>query len=314
MAEADKLLKEKLKRLDTVGDNFASASMQVQKTMLKNALGELEKLTRDASGKIIANTKNLNIVQSVISTIQSTLSQAEYQSLVSGLLSEMDKQAEINDKILEKQLGGVKNKSFADGMLDNIKKSTATNLTQVSTANISNGLAQFLNTAVSGGSTYKEVQAYVQDYLIGAEGKDGSLVRYTRQIANDSFAIADRSRIRIISESTGAEFYRYQGGEIDTTRCFCEERNGLIFHIEEIKAWGDGDITAGDMSSECGYPWQGMNTGTNSGNIVDLLGGYNCLHTLMPVSELDVPEEVLRRVMDAGYYTPSDEVKNLLNL
>lgn len=314
MADVEKLLKEKLKRLDSAGEDFASASAQVEKTMLKNAVSQLEKLNRDSSGKIIPNIKNLTVVQNVIKSIESTMSQKEYKALVSGLLSEMDKQAEINDKILEKQLGKELEKDFANSMLNNIKVSTQANLTQVSTANISNGLAQFLNTAVSGGSSYKEVQAYVQDYLIGAEGKDGSLVRYTRQIANDSFAIADRSRIRIISESTGAEFYRYQGGEIDTTRCFCEERNGLVFHIEEIKAWGGGDISAGDLTSACGYPWQGMNTGTNSGNIFDLLGGYNCMHTLVPVSELDVPEEVLLRAIKNGYYKPSDEVKKILNL
>lgn len=314
MADVNKLIKQKLERLDSIGQKFASASKDVEKSLLKSVIEQLEKLTRDKSGKILATTGNLNIVQSVIGSIESIMTDTEYQSLVSGLLSEMDKQALINDEILRKRLGEIYDTGFADKLLQNIKSLTEVNLTQVSTSNISNGLAQFLNTSIAGGSNYNKVYKYVQDYLIGAEGNDGSLVRYTRQIANDSFAISDRSRVRVISESSGAEFYRYQGGEIDTTRCFCEERNGLVFHIEEIKAWGDGDISAGDLSSACGYPWQGMNTGTNSGNIFDLLGGYNCMHTLVPVSELDVPEDVLRRAIKNGYYKPSDEVKKILNL
>lgn len=154
----------------------------------------------------------------------------------------------------------------------------------------------------------------MQDYLIGAENKDGALVRYTRQIANDGFAISDRSRVSVISESLGGQFYRYVGGTIDTTRCFCEERNGLYFHIEEVKAWGDGDITAGDLSASCGYPWAGMNAGTNSGNITSLLGGYNCLHSLIPVSEIEVPREVLLRAINEGYYTPNESIRDLLGI
>lgn len=316
MPTYEELLKEKIKRLDTIGEKFAGYSKQVQKTMLKNAITKLDSLARDKAGNIIANASNLNKINSIVDTVKVTLEGDEYQSLVSGLLNEMDKQALINDKLLKLQFDELtdNNFDFANALLRKIQATTEVNLLDVSTANISNGLNQYLNTAISGGASYKDVQEYVQDYLIGAEGKDGSLVRYTRQIANDGFAISDRSRIKVVSESFGAEFYRYQGGTIDTTRCFCEERNGKIFHIKEIQAWGDGEITMGELSSECGYPWAGMNSGTNSGNIMDLLGGYNCLHSLMPVSEIDVPTEVLRRAMEEGFYEPSDTVRELLGL
>lgn len=314
MAEVDDLIKEKIKRLDKIGDAFALKSAEIQKTMLKKALDKLENLTRDKAGNIIANAKNLNSIQSVLDTIDEVLNEGEYQSIVKGLLSEMDKQAVLNDKILRKQFGETFKTDFADAVLSKLKQATELNLTQVSTAQISNGLSQYLNTAVSDGANYKEVYSYIQDYLIGAEGKDGSLVRYTRQIANDSFAIADRSRVSTIAENLGIQFYRYQGGTIDTTRCFCEERNGEIFHIGEIMAWGNGDITAGDLSSDCGYPWAGMNSGTNAGNIFSLLGGYNCLHTLVPVSEIDVPVDVLRRAYEGGFYEPSETIRELLGI
>ncbi len=314
MAEIDDLIKEKIKRLDKIGDSFALKSAEIQKTILKKALNKLENITRDKSGNIIASSKNLNTIQSVLDTVDEVLNEGEYQSLVKGLLSEMDKQAVLNDKILKQQFGETFKTEFADAVLSKIKTATELNLTQVSTAQITNGLSQYLNTIVSDGANYKDVYNYIQDYLIGAEDKEGALVRYTRQIANDSFAVSDRTRVTTISENLGIQFYRFQGGIIDTTRCFCEERNGLIFHVSEIMAWGDGDITAGDLSSNCGYPWAGMNTGTNSGNIFSLLGGYNCLHTLIPVSEIDVPVDVLRRAYQSGFYNPSETIMNLLGI
>ena len=275
MADVSDLLKDKIRRLDEIGGNFAQASKEVQKTLLKNALKKLDKLTRNSSGNIIPSTENLTVITDVVKSLKSTLSDKDYQSLVGGLLNEIDIQAKLNDTILEKTLGKLSNIDFANSVLSQIKDTTKLNLTEISTAQIVNGLGQYLDTAVSSGASYSEVQQYVQDYLIGAESKDGALVRYTRQIANDSFAVADSTRIRLISEDFGIKFYEWQGGLIDTSRCFCIERHGLVFHEEEIKAWGRGEISAGGMSSECGYPWAGMNLGTNENNIFSLRGGYN---------------------------------------
>jgi len=47
---------------------------------------------------------------------------------------------------------------------------------------------------------------------------------------------------------------------------------GKVFTTEEVKEWASLD-------------WQGKNPATNASNIFTLLGGYNCMHTLLPVSK-----------------------------
>jgi hypothetical protein len=138
----DELIKEKIRRLDTIGEKFAGKTIEVQKTLLKNAIAELDKLARDKAGNIIINNSNLNRIQGVISSIETTLSGEEYTNLVQGLLSEMDKQALINDKILKESFKLLTDSDFdfANALLRKLKATTEVNLTSVSTSQISAGL------------------------------------------------------------------------------------------------------------------------------------------------------------------------------
>jgi len=64
-------------------------------------------------------------------------------------------------------------------------------------------------------------------------------------------------------------FCLYEGGEMENTRDFCEERNGKVFHESEIAKWVDLD-------------WEGKNEiGYNP--FVDA-GGYNCRHSFRWIS------------------------------
>jgi hypothetical protein len=68
-----------------------------------------------------------------------------------------------------------------------------------------------------------------------------------------------------IRKDLGFKYAIYEGGEIETTRNFCEQRNRKVFSEQEINSWRD-------------LSWQGKNTiGYNP--IFDC-GGYNCRHKL----------------------------------
>jgi hypothetical protein len=105
-----------------------------------------------------------------------------------------------------------------------------------------------------------------------------------------------------VAADLGIEFFKYRGGLIKDSRPFCVERNDIIYHIEEIKSWGDIK------------QWQGRRHGTDESTIITFLGGYNCRHTLIGVSEMDVPKETLQDAIDKGWYNPSDFVRKRLGL
>ena len=77
---------------------------------------------------------------------------------------------------------------------------------------------------------------------------------------------------------------------LDDSREFCVERAGNYYHKDEVSAWANLD-------------WQGKRRGTTESTIFIYAGGYRCLHQIIYVSELVVPDEVVRRAKTKGIYT-----------
>jgi len=129
------------------------------------------------------------------------------------------------------------------------------------------------------------------------------MVSHVKRVAYDAFAVSDRTYTNTVSNVLGIEWYFYSGGTIDDTRDFCQERIGKYFHKKEVEGWGEN-------KSCCGlkYPnsngWQGRNTLTNKTTIFTLAGGYNCKHSISPVSLRSVPKSVVQRNIENGNYKP----------
>lgn len=67
----------------------------------------------------------------------------------------------------------------------------------------------------------------------------------------------------------------YQGGTIQTTRDFCDVRNGKVFSRDEILDFGTSSDEFGGYTNKSAGEFTGKNKGYNP--LVDL-GGYNCRH------------------------------------
>jgi hypothetical protein len=119
-------------------------------------------------------------------------------------------------------------------------------------------------------------------------------------VAGTAQAIADRSYAAAVNEELGIEYFQYLGGEIPTTRPFCEHREGQIFHRKEIEAWGNGDNSAG-INDIVDGTWSGRIDGTDSRSIFTFVGGWNCRHYLVPVIVNRVPANVKARAKAEGY-------------
>lgn len=140
---------------------------------------------------------------------------------------------------------------------------------------------------VAGNATFRELLTATSDIITGGDANDGAIVGSARTTANDMVSIYQRTATKTASDAVGAEFYLYQGSEIDTTRPFCAARAGKYWHRLEIEAWAD-------------LTWDGKIPETNATSIFSLLGGYNCRHLLVPVSRRQVADADLRRMREAG--------------
>jgi len=113
-------------------------------------------------------------------------------------------------------------------------------------------------------AVFREVIAGVQPDVNTIVQDSAGLTR--RQIETElgtNVAGFQRSVTMTKAEDLGIEHYLYSGGLIETSREFCRERDGNIYTLDEINSWDNGQ----------GLP----------ANIY--LGGYNCLHQLLPIDK-----------------------------
>ena len=145
-------------------------------------------------------------------------------------------------------------------------------------------LKQILNDAVSNGKSLKELIIDLESFIKGDSGKLGTLHSYISGIARDTFNVFDRQYTQMVAEDIGAVWYFYTPGRVRDSREFCVKRNAKYYHKKEIGKWGH-------IPKE----WQGRNKNTNDTTIFSYLGGYNCMHSVIPVSQSKVPKSVINR-------------------
>lgn len=109
-----------------------------------------------------------------------------------------------------------------------------------------------------------------QDLIDRFVGLKGTASNYTATYVDTGLSIVGRKRMGEVAEDLGLTNFKYIGGVIKTTRDFCDERNGNIYTKEEVESWADEE-------------WDGKIDDTDSENIFDYCGGWNCRHQLVPV-------------------------------
>jgi hypothetical protein len=105
--------------------------------------------------------------------------------------------------------------------------------------------------------------------------------------ADDFVTIFKRTSTYVLGNEKGVKYYRYVGGTIDSSRCFCERRVNNIYDKKEIENWSKTD-------------WDGKISGTNKVSIFSLCGGWSCRHSLVPISEKRALSEGINKYNSVG--------------
>lgn len=88
---------------------------------------------------------------------------------------------------------------------------------------------------------------------------------HLQQAAIDSYSMFDRGVANDYAKNLGLRAFIYQGGLIDSSRDFCEERNNKVFTIEEAEEWK-------------GLNWDGKWPDGDSYVPLRHMGGARCRH------------------------------------
>ena len=301
MASFEELVARKVKLLETVPESIVTAAEKAQRDAWRKLGPLLAEMDVDATGNIRQTEDNIRRIGLITEELNKVLAGGEYKDAVQSFLSSIDEGVQLTDDIAKKidsnfQPDNVQRQLLAISKQNAINAFFGSGLRD----NVTVPFLEQLTANVAARAPLREATKALQGVIEGTETTDGRLLANVRTTANTAQAIADRSYSAAVNEELGIEYFQYLGGEIPTTRPFCEHREGAIFHRKEIEAWGNGENSAGINDINDGT-WAGRIDGTDSRSIFTFVGGWNCRHFLVPVIKQKVPASVVARAKAEGY-------------
>lgn len=133
--------------------------------------------------------------------------------------------------------------------------------------------------AVTGGVKLSDFIDSTRVQVMGSDNVDGSLVKYYKGFAYDTYQQFDRSTNQQFADKLDLSTFVYTGGLIDDSREFCKDKNRKVFTIEEAQRdWpNDPKLLKTKAEKEEGVV-------SNYSPLIDL-GRWNCRHTLRFISK-----------------------------
>ena len=284
----DKLVSEYIELIDGSPDKLADATIKAERQVWEAIQGELNNLdVKD--GKIQATRKNVRLVSNILESLRTAINKSNYIQAVALFIQDFDKGALLNDA-LSQQI----KKSFTPSQvqLDLLNESKR----QAIKVLVGNGVidrasqpfAQVLTSAIASRASLSDTIKALRTTVQGDGQTDGRLLANVKTTASTALSVADATYAKQTADAINAQWFRYVGKPIKTTRDFCRKRAGNFYHRKEIESWGSEN-------------WNGRIDGTNSDTIFNYRGGWNCRHLIIAVSEAIVPDEVKERARIEGY-------------
>jgi hypothetical protein len=139
--------------------------------------------------------------------------------------------------------------------------------------NFANAIQETLLANASGTTNRTLLQKTLKQFIEGTDAEKAFLNRYITTVTNDSVMTFSREYVNSISADLNLNFFFYAGTAISDTRSFCKARHGRYFKKSEVEGWAN----LGD--------WNGRKSGTTKTTIFSYAGGWNCRHTIYPITQ-----------------------------
>jgi hypothetical protein len=302
MPDLQEILNSKSDRLTEIPEVFIKQTQKLEPAIMREIEDLVSKLEME-NGNIVLSERNMVLVENVNQRMKNLIFNEEYEKNLTGYISEFGKQAGLNNEYFQVTTPGFQVTPLYETVLRSTQRNAIDLLGEDAFTQVLIGpIKQTLEASVTNNISFTETMTNLRYLIEGDEEVDGRLISHIKRVAYDSFAVSDRSYTNTIATDLGLEFYRYSGGKIEETRCFCEQRAGKFFHKKEIELWGEGKNLG--VCDTGGGKWAGMNYNTDKGTIFFYAGGYSCKHSILPVSKKSVPSDVIQRAIKAGYYKP----------
>jgi hypothetical protein len=279
-SQLDKVMNNRNKLINSLLKKLEARISSAQKDMYDKLIDDvIDKLDVDAEGRVknsMANKRLLNTIDTVYNSYSNNEGLGVAQTVAAGVRQVVDFQKSYYSNFTTKAsllpihplvketvdtwLGiGDKGRVEKNGYLIKIAQ----------VADVKQTVKDMMIRGIVGQQGWQETKQNLKDYIQGNpnEQQTGALNRYARNFVYDTYSQIDRTTGRMYADKLGFQFAVYEGGIIKTTREFCRDRNGKVFHISEIEAFKPG------KAEQPNY------------NPVTDLGGWACRHHLNWIPE-----------------------------
>lgn len=263
----------------------------LQKALFNKVSAQLKELSLDADGFIKRTSANMDIITAVKTELNGLLANPKYNAIVNsvdGMLGDIDDMQGSYFQSIDPSI-------VAPPVIDDITtlafKDAKTDLTKAGfQSEIVDKASTIVQTAITEGTSYADMNSQLADFIIGNDKVDGKLVSYTKQILSDTLNNTSRNYNSIMTDKLGLKWFRYVGALVRDSRPFCKalEHKEWI-HESELASISRGVIDGVQVSRA------GMMPDTNKENFISRCGGWNCAHHCVPVSSESVPTNIRRK-------------------
>jgi hypothetical protein len=274
----DEIIKAIQDQQDVMINRMDGALKDVFKTLAEDVNAIVDNLSLDPKER----AKNLREMLKMKDEIANSLvKNPDYQDEVKALLSDFSILATLSDQYISKILDQpIKRKALYTAILNaNIELTKDALLGTGVSSNFSNAIQEVLKSNIAGVTNRSQLRKVLTKFITGSPDEKPFLQRYIKQVTADSILIFNSEYIQTVSGDLGLNHYRYKGTVIEDSRPFCKARSGKVYTKAEVEQWA----SLGD--------WQGRMAGTTANTIFIYRGGYNCRHTLYPISEMRYKRE-----------------------
>lgn len=281
------IIAEKTRRIDTIPMRLFTGVENTEKELLKEVTKLINQLELNPNGTIKLSNANIIKSEEIINSLRNVMFEGDYLKSVREFADQFDTQAQLTKDVFKKTLPNFSDKELFNSVTSAAKRRAIDQLgNNAITSQFLNPLKQTIQSGVAVEGSIPELIESLSIQIVGDKEIEGQLLNWTKQTAHDNFAIADREVTRAVSEDMGVEWWRYVGGLLESSRCFCVKRNGKVFSKDQIEFWGrTPGLWAKTGNCEHGG---GRIKGTNENSIWTFLGGYRCNHSLIPIDESDI--------------------------
>lgn len=265
--------------------------MKAQRQILEKIILSIKGLETDPDGFIKQSISNRKILQKAANAFDSYVKESGYKKAIEKFIGVVPKVDAINEAFFLGLSEGFKpNAQYVSNLRNQLIADLESYLLNDGfESQIKKPLLDILNQNVNTSARFTDMLSQIQQYIVGNKDLDGRMLSYAKQITTDAIFNYSRSYQQAIASDLGLEWYLYSGGLTKEgkysggSRDFCIARADKYFHHSEIEKWASAD-------------WTGKRRGTNASSIFTFAGGYNCRHSLIPVSSDVVPDSVKSRI------------------